>query len=63
MNARCTICGLYWNVCLQKQFPPGGYVCPKCEGRQKRERREQSAKAADKPRDDPRQSNPGADRH
>lgn len=38
MTARCVSCGHYWNVCVQKQFPPGGYICPWCTGRG-RERR------------------------
>lgn len=32
MTARCESCGHYWNVCVQKQFPPGGYICPWCTG-------------------------------
>lgn len=32
MTEKCVVCGLRWHVCLDKEIPPGGYVCPRCDG-------------------------------
>ncbi len=33
MTARCTVCGRYWNISVQKQIPRSGYTCPYCATR------------------------------
>ena len=35
--ARCTVCGQTWNVAIGQQFPKGGYICPYCEAKQRKE--------------------------
>lgn len=32
MTEKCVVCGLRWHVCRDKKIPPGGYVCPRCDG-------------------------------
>lgn len=33
MTEKCVVCGLRWHVCRDKKIPPGGYVCPLCDSR------------------------------
>lgn len=35
MTEKCVVCGLRWHICRDKKIPPGGYVCPRCDGRRR----------------------------
>lgn len=33
-HAVCIKCGKDWNISLKQKIPKGGYICPRCRGKE-----------------------------
>lgn len=47
--ARCTVCGLTWNISIGQKIPKGGYVCPHCDYRRKEHKHESEREKNSRP--------------
>ena len=44
--ARCTYCGLIWNIDIEKVIPRSGYECPRCKRKRKKALRRSQLRGA-----------------